>query len=246
MVTKLEFPKTKTPSSLQTSLRAIGESHSLRCDAKQAEPRFAHFKKFISSVESFCLGDCLPQPFIKGSQPNYLESLEPTGVPVISTIAIQNRRIIVDACRYISQEDYDHIENIRKPKKNDVLLTLDGGTSIGKPALFNLEDDFAIDSHVAILRPDGLDPKLLVYLLASPLGQVQFNRAESGASGQTAVTEEDVRRFQFPLIKGNSVQQIIRSFEKTGERIADLEREIKTAEEDSWNLFRVALLSNGR
>lgn len=34
--------------------------------------------------------------------------------------------------------------------------------------------------------------------VASPIGQLQFNRAESGASGQTSVTEEDLRRFRFP------------------------------------------------
>jgi len=243
---KVDFQKAKTPAALRTSLKAIGKSHCLRCDAKQAEPRFALFENFISSVKSFCLGDYLPQPFIKGSQPKYLESLEPNGVPVISTLAIQNMRIIVEACRYISQEDYDRMEEPRKPKQRDVLLTLDGGTSIGKPVLFDLEDEFAVDSHVAILRPVRLDPRLLVYLLASPLGQVQFNQAESGASGQTAVTEEDVRRFRFPVIKGGDEQQIIKDFEKASRRISRLEKRLKEAEELAWNRFNGALLSNGR
>jgi len=240
---KLDFLKAKTPAALRFSFKAIGKSHSLRCDAKQAEPRFALFENFISSVESFCLGDYLPEPFIKGSQPKYLESLEPNGVPVISTLAIQKMRIIIEACRYISQEDYDCIEEPRKPKQKDVLLTLDGGTSIGKPVLFDLEDDFAVDSHVAFLRPVGLDPKVLVYLLASPLGQVQFNQAESGASGQTAVTEEDVRRFRFPVIKNGEVQQILKDFEKASRRISTLEKQLKEAEEQAWNRFNGALLS---
>lgn len=243
---KLNFSKEKTPAALKMSLRSIANSHSLRCDAKQAEPRFARFEQFIRSVESFCLGDFLPQPFVKGSQPAYLETLDPDGVPVISTLAIQRLRVVVDACRFISRESFEAIEAARKPKANDVLLTLDGGTSIGKPVLFDLDDEYAIDSHVAILRPANLDPRLLVYLLASPLGQVQFQQAESGASGQTAVTEEDVRRFRFPVIPSSQVSKVISDFESARSEMLKLEEQLKKAETGAWERFNEALVSSGK
>jgi hypothetical protein len=206
---ELNFSRGKMPLVMTASLSLISRSHTLRCDAKQAETRFAAFDKFISSIEHFYLGDYLPAPFVKGSQPKYLETLEPGGVPVINTLSIQQLSIRIEQCRFIAQEDFDVIEDDRKPRLNDVLLTVDGGTSIGKPVLFDLEGDYAIDSHVAILRPAGLDPRLLVYLLASPLGQVQFQQAESGASGQTGVTEEDIRRFRFPFLDQNDAREVV-------------------------------------
>jgi hypothetical protein len=241
---KLNLSKEQTPAALKFSLKNVAKSHSLRCDAKQAEPRFVRFEQFIASLESFCLGDFLPEPFVKGAQPRYLETLDPDGVPVISTLAIQRLRIVVDACRFISRESYEASDAIRKPKIDDVLLTLDGGTSIGKPVLFDLEDEYAIDSHVAILRPTGLDPRLLVYLLASPLGQIQFQQAESGASGQTAVTEEDVRRFRFPVIPPPKVSKIINDFEAARSEMFKLEEQLKKAEAGAWERFNEALGSS--
>lgn len=243
---KLDFSKVQTPAALKTSLKGAAKSHSLRCDAKQAEPRFARFDQFIRSVDNFCLGDYLPQAFVKGSQPIYLETIDPDGVPVISTLAIQRLRVVEDACRFVSRESFDAIDSVRKPKANDVLLTLDGGTSIGKPVLFDLEDEYAIDSHVAILRPDNLDPRLLVYLLASPLGQVQFQQAESGASGQTAVTEEDVRRFRFPVIAPSQVAKIVSDFEAARSAMLKLEEQLKKAEGAAWDKFNRALVSSGK
>jgi hypothetical protein len=241
---KLDFAKVETPAALKSSLKVVARSHSLRCDAKQAEPRFEKFRQFIESVDSFCLGDFLPQPFVKGLQPAYLETVDPDGVPVISTLAIQRLRIVVDACRFISRESFDAIDLTRKPRTNDVLLTLDGGTSIGKPVLFELDDEYAIDCHVAILRPEGLDPRLLVYLLASPLGQVQFHQAESGASGQTAVTEEDVRRFRFPVIDATQVSKIVHDFEASRLTMLKLEDQLKKSEDEAWERFNKALVTS--
>lgn len=224
------------------SLSLVGRSHTLRCDAKQFEERFIVFDEFIASVDHFHLGDYLPDGFIKGSQPKYLETLEPSGVPVISTLAIQQLSIRIDQCRFIAQEDFELIDDERKPKQNDVLLTVDGGTSIGKPVLFDLEDDYAIDSHVAILRPIGLDPRMLVYLLASPIGQLQFQRAESGASGQTGVTEEDIRRFRFPSMSNEAVDSIVTNLERSREELAHLAAQLKAKEDQVWEDFNRRIL----
>jgi hypothetical protein len=102
------------------------------------------------------------------------------------------------------------VEN-RKLRDGEVVLTTDGGTSIGKAAVFMMpktdegepvDYGFTVDSHVAILCPFGKSPPLLAYLLGSPMGQLQFQRAESGASGQTAVSEDDVRRFRSRVAPG--------------------------------------------
>jgi hypothetical protein len=225
------------PLAMWTNLSRIGQSPTLRCDAKQSEGRFLAFEKFISGVPHFVLGDFLPRPFAKGTQPQYLDETEASGVPVVSTLAIQGLSIDRGSCRLISEEEFEAIDVERKPNKGDVLLTMDGGTSIGKPALFDLTDEFAVDSHVAILRPEALPSLYLVYLLASPLGQIQFQQAESGASGQTAVTEEDVRRFRFPLLPAERVKAIAGEMYRKLSKIKSERQAIAAHESDAWAAF---------
>ncbi|MEJ1241397.1 restriction endonuclease subunit S [Chryseolinea sp. T2] len=215
----LIFDEPLNPQCLSIDLKMIAKSHSLRCDAKQAQDRFLKFDAFINSIESFEVGDVLPNPIIKGIQPSYIEEINVSGVPVVNTLAIQNMQINVSDCRFITEEDFDSIDEERKCRQNDILLTVDGGTSIGKAVLFSLEGDFTIDSHVSILRPVGIKPVVLVYLLASPMGQIQFKRAESGASGQTAVTEEDIRRFRFPLVNLNALEKEVNKMDKMKKQV---------------------------
>ena len=113
---------------------------------------------------------------------------------------------------------------------------MDGGTSIGKSAVFDLDDNFTVDSHVAILRPVGISPKAMAYLLASPMGQLQFNRAESGASGQTAVTEEDLRRFL------KNIEDLAEDLDKKRKKINEKKKALEKEEFEAWNIFSSACL----
>lgn len=195
----IDISKKGMPQFLEMDLHQISTSHTLRCDAKQSENRFLEYDKLFKNDEFIELGQFLNSTIIKGSQPKYIEEIGLSGIPVVNTLSIQNLKINVEDCRYISEEDFESLDSVKKIRKGDVLLTVDGGTSIGKAVVFDLDGDFTVDSHVAILRPSDISPITLVYLLASPIGQLQFNKAESGASGQTAVTEDDIRRFRFPV-----------------------------------------------
>lgn len=241
---KLIFEKRNTPLILKSSLKEIGKSHSLRCDVKQNEERFKLLDDFFSEIDYFYLGEFLPNAFIKGNQPIYIEEIEPDGIPVINTLSIQLLEIFPDFCRYIKEEDYEKIPEEKRPQKGDILLTVDGGTSIGKVALFDKDEEFAIDSHVAILRPKGIDPKVLMYLLASPIGQMQFQKAESGASGQTAVTEEDIRRFRFPRIDKNKMTELVEIIDVKTEEIKVIKEKLNKLEDEKWNLFNDWVIQN--
>lgn len=184
------------PIRSRGSLSKVSETLTMRCDAKQTEPRFLQIDSRLSGVRTLRLSTFLPEPFVKGKQPIYLE--DPDGAEyafVVSTLAVQALRINATDCRYTPKDFYDRVGERRQLRNGDVVLTMDGGTSIGKVAVFNRVDfanavDVAeeelcvtVDSHVAILRPQGISPQALAYLLASPIGQLQFQRAESGASG---------------------------------------------------------------
>lgn len=120
---------------------------------------------------------------------------------------------------------------------------MDGGTSIGKSAVFNLDGNYTVDSHVAIIRPVGISAKAMAYLLASPMGQLQFNRAESGASGQTSVTEEDLRRFQFPKALLNNIEYLAEQLDMKRNKINKKRKALEIEELEAWNIFSNACLN---
>lgn len=225
----------------KVKLSDIIKTHSLRCDAKQFEEKFSELQKMIDREDTFYLGELIPQPLVKGGQPSYIDGTD--GVPVINTLSIQNLQINVEDCRYILEEDFECILDNRKLKKNDVLLTMDGGTSIGKSAVFNLDGNYTVDSHVAIIRPVGISAKAMAYLLASPMGQLQFNRAESGASGQTSVTEEDLRRFQFPKALLNNIEYLAEQLDMKRNKINKKRKALEIEELEAWNIFSNACLN---
>jgi hypothetical protein len=229
------FEKQSYPIVGSSSLIEISHSHSLRCDSKQSEQRFIELVKLLSDKETVYLGEFLPDPLTKGSQPEYLQEGE--GIPVINTLSIQNMSINVSDCRHISEEDFQKLSKNRVLQKNDVLLTMDGGTSIGKPVLFELDGEYTVDSHVAILKPQGISPKALVFLLASPIGQLQFQKFESGASGQTSVTEEDLRRFVIPKSAIARLENYIEELGKERERIESEREKLEKAETNMWINF---------
>lgn len=231
MTLKQNYPAPKTFTS---SLRLIATNYALRCDAKYADTDVLAIEQNIRAAGCFQLGDYLPNPFVKGIQSDYLDQPTDDSVPVVNTLSIQNLSLRVEDCRHITREDFETISPERRLQKLDVLLTVDGGVSIGKPYLFDLTDDFTMDSHVVVLRPEDISPLALVYLLASPLGQMQFRRAESGASGQTTVTEDDIRRFIFPTSILKTIDRVAKDIEKERTRIFDERKKLAEEEVALW------------
>ena len=76
-----------------------------------------------------------------------------------------------------------------------------------------------MDSHIVALRPEGISPLSLTYLLSSPFCQQQFRQAESGASGQTSVTEGDIRRFKIPCSLLENIEQIAKEIDRSRRQI---------------------------
>lgn len=95
---------------------------------------------------------------------------------------------------------------------------------------------------MAILRPIGISAKALVYLLASPLGQLQFQKYESGASGQTAVTEEDLRRFRIPLAALMKLEKEVEEVDKERMQIESQREKLDEEEKSLWESFTLRVL----
>lgn len=222
------------PKFFTSSLKLAATNYAFRCDAKYADDNVREVLGKIRQAGCFVLSEFLPAPFVKGGQPEYLDQPTEDSVPVISTLSIQNLSVDSESCRHISSDDFDILSEDRKLRRNDVLLTVDGGVSIGKACLFEFDEPYTMDSHVVALRPEGIGPLALVYLLASPLGQMQFRRAESGASGQTTVTEDDIRRFIFPRSILHTIDEVAKNIEEQRKRIAKERQQLHEDEKLLW------------
>jgi len=239
------------------SLAQVAGTLTMRCDAKQTQTRFMELDVRLSKTRTTRLSTFLPEPLVKGKQPVYLE--DPEGDDfcfVVSTLAVQSLRINAKDCRYSPAEFYESVGKSRQLADGDIVLTMDGGTSIGKVAVFS-RDKFAkeldlepedlrvtVDSHVAILRPRGISPLALAYLLASPIGQLQFQRAESGASGQTAVTEDDVRYFRFPRFDPGKLDKAVEDLSQSLEVVQQLLSAAEQRKSAAWDRFEENLASD--
>lgn len=221
------------------SLKLVASNYAFRCDAKFANAEHKKIEDKIRAAGYFELNEFLPFPFAKGVQPTYLDQPSDDSVPAVNTLSIQNLALNVANCRHIARDDFDNLTEERKLSKGDVLLTVDGGVSIGKPLLFSEDSDFTVDSHVVVLRPKTISPLSLVYLLASPWGQAQFARAESGASGQTTVTEDDVRRFIFPRAILSTISKLAEGIEKERAKIAAERAKLSQSEAQLWQRLDV-------
>lgn len=224
-----------TYKSYVSSMKLVASSYSYRFDSKSADPEFLSMKRKILDGGHRLLGHFLPSPFVKGFQPNYLDQPNEDSIPIANTLSIQNLSLKLADCRHVDLSVFEKIPESKKLIKGDVLLTVDGGVSIGKPFHFNLDTEMSVDSHVAILRPVGISSLGLTFLLASPICQMQFKRAESGASGQTTVTEDDIRRFVVPISLTDRIDEIAVELEKERAEILR-KREMLDAEEvNLWN-----------
>ena len=83
------------------------------------EERFKDIRDLSHKDGVFYLGELLPEPLVKGSQPAYIDGTE--GIPVINTLSIQKLKINTDDCRYISEDDFEDLPDARKLKQGDVL-----------------------------------------------------------------------------------------------------------------------------
>lgn len=108
-------------------------------------------------------------------------------------------QLSLDDVAYISEELDGNIARTRLAHR-DVLLNITGA-SIGRTALFNLENRCAnVNQHVCVLRcrQERLHPEYLTAFLSSPGQQMHINRIQAGGTRQ-ALNFAQIGEFEIPL-----------------------------------------------
>ena len=118
--------------------------------------------------------------------PTYVEK----GIPFLSVKDISSGAINFDSVKYISPTEHYQLYSRCDPQKGDILLTKVGTTGI--PVLVNTDTPFSLFVSVALLKFNDkfLDPKYLIFVLKSPLVQVQCAEKTKGVGNKNWVVRD--------------------------------------------------------
>lgn len=154
------------------------------------------------------------------------------GHPLITSKNLKNNQVNYDKVKFISNEDYKHINKRSRVDVGDVLFAMIG--TIGNPVVINKEPDFAI-KNVALFKPkENQNSNFLRYYLES---NKTISKMQSEAKGTTQkfVGLGYLRNFLIPTPPLSEQNQIVetldKAFEKIDKAIANVERNIENAEE---------------
>lgn len=165
-----------------------------------------------------------------------------TGIPFLVISNVNNGEIDFDSVsRWVSEDYYESLKDIRKPEINDILYTVTG--SFGIPVIVNSSEPFCFQRHIAIIKPDhsSVNYKYLSYYLASP---EIFKHADSVATGtaQKTVSLYHLRNFSISLPTIEEQTEIVRRIEELF-ALADKIKQKNKAALDRVNKFTQSILA---
>ena len=119
------------------------------------------------------------------------------GVPLLSATNIYDNKInYTSATRWITEDEWI-IENARtKIEVGDVLITIVG--TIGRTAVVSNTTRFALQRSVAVIKPNMIDSKYLMYVLQAPM-IIEWLNANAKGNAQVGIYLKDLEKLSFPL-----------------------------------------------
>ena len=165
--------------------------------------------------------------------PKYVDK----GHPLITSKNLKNNQVNYNKVKFISNEDYNHINKRSRVDIGDVLFAMIG--TIGNPVVINKEPDFAI-KNVALFKPKGnQNSNFLRYYLESNR-TISKMKSEAKGTTQKFVGLAYLRNFliQTPPLSdqkqivetldnlNNQVQSIISTYMKELKNLEELKKSI--------------------
>ena len=119
------------------------------------------------------------------------------GYVFLATPNIKEREIDFENVNYISEYRYDESPDL-KLAVGDVLLAKDGNTLGVANVIRRLPRPATVNGSIAVLRPFGIEPRFLRYVLASTLTQDLIGELKNGM-GVPHLFQWDIKRLPVPL-----------------------------------------------
>jgi len=162
--------------------------------------------------------------------PKYFEE----GVIFLSSKNIKNGKLDWNNVKYIDQEQHLQMHKRVAPKVGDILLAKNGTTGVA--AMVDRDVVFDIYVSLAHIRSLGeIIPTYMLYFINSPMAKRQFNSRLKGI-GVPNLHLKEIREVNITYPASHEQQQQIvqildQAFEKINRAIANIEQNIKNAEE---------------
>lgn len=106
------------------------------------------------------------------------------GIPFIMISNIEKAQINWKSTKYVTEDYYKAIGELRTPRKGDILYTVTG--SFGIPVIVDFDKKFCFQRHIALLRPnEKIAQKYLFYVLQTPHVYMQASKRATGTAQKT-------------------------------------------------------------
>lgn len=106
------------------------------------------------------------------------------GIPFIMISNIEKAQINWKSTKYVTEDYYKAIGELRTPRKGDILYTVTG--SFGIPVIVDFDRKFCFQRHIALLRPnEKIAQKYLFYVLQTPHVYMQASKRATGTAQKT-------------------------------------------------------------
>lgn len=165
------------------------------------------------------------------------------GVIFLRSQNIQNGYLSLADVEYISDEIDTRMSN-SKVEKNDILYNITGA-SIGRSALYTLDDKANVNQHVCIIRLKNEDPRFVNYFLRSSLGGKQLDSFQAGGNRQ-GLNYNQLGSFKFLLPRKAEQDRIVAVLETWDQAIEKLKRKIEVKKEIKKGLMQELLTGKTR
>ena len=163
------------------------------------------------------------------AKPEYTE----TGMPFISVVNINKRKLSFEDCKYVSFEAGNAINKRCKPQFEDILYTKVGAT-YGIPALVDTTREFCLYVSVCLIKPirDIINSVFLCQMMGTPYIKFQADRSIKGI-GVPDLHLNQIKNFDI-ILPPLPLQQ---SFASRIEQIEKLKSEVQNAITDLETLL---------
>lgn len=183
-------------------------------------------KKLNECCISIADGDHLPPPKSE------------TGVPfvTIANVDSYNHFDFTDTM-FVPQSYYDKLDDKRKARKGDILLTVVG--SFGIPILITDDTPFVFQRHIAILRPNPavIDSRFLYYTMMSKSFYAQADAYAIGAAQRT-ISLTSLRQMKVAVPDLETQRKIADVLAHLDSLIDSNNSQIKLLEQMAENLYK--------
>ncbi len=170
--------------------------------------------------------------------PKYLDK---RGHPFVTSKNLKNDKIDMEKITYISDSDFEKINERSKVDIGDVLFAMIG--TIGNPVVITEEPDFAIKNVALFKNINKLEPQYLKFLLKSPSVLLKM-QLEANGTTQKFVSLKYLRNFMVPVPSLSEQQKIVEKLDVLQEQTKQLEaiytQKIKECDELKQSILQKA------